>query len=161
MRGGFPKSGAETARGNDPAHPEIASGDQFWSSCLEILALQRPKPKNPKAQSKPARAPEWGDHSPTYENRLKAAGLDRAAPRGDIDAFRNRLTRRINIFINTWRGCPEPICRRHRGCMAPNIVCANAAPPSEEEVARAWPRLQAEIYKALQARRAASDGEDG
>jgi len=65
----------------------------------------------------------------------------------DVDEFRNALARGINMFINTWQGCPEPVCRRARRCMAPNIGCSNAPPLnlSEEEKAKAI----ADVYKKL------------
>ncbi|MBI2714882.1 MAG: hypothetical protein HYX37_10570 [Rhizobiales bacterium] len=64
------------------------------------------------------------------------------------------------MFINSWRGCKEPLCRRNRGCMAPNYNCANAPRSSPEQRARDWPRVQAQISKALRARLAALGGED-
>jgi hypothetical protein len=87
-----------------------------------------------------------------YQRRLRAAGIDPdAEPPPDMDAFRNQLARRIAMFINAWRGCKEPLCRRNRGCMAPDIHCANVARPSPEQLARDWPRVQAAVSKALQA----------
>jgi hypothetical protein len=79
----------------------------------------------------------------SYKRRLAAAGLTRRndddrQPR-DMDALRDSIARRIAMAINEWRGCKEPLCRRNRGCMAPNISCSNARPlppVSEEERAR-------------------------
>ena len=97
-----------------------------------------------------------------YQRRLRAARIDPdAEPPSDMDAFRNQLARRIAMFINAWHGCKEPLCRRHRGCMAPDIHCANVRQPTPEEVERDWPRVQAEFYKALQAEIARRDGEEG
>ena len=91
-----------------------------------------------------------------YQRRLRAAGIDPdAEPPEDKDAFRNQLARRIAMFINSWRGCKEPLCRRNRGCMAPHIECANIPRPSPEQMARDWPKVQAAVNKALQARLAA------
>ncbi len=70
----------------------------------------------------------------SYRRRLAAAGLTRRK-----DALRDSIARRIAMAINEWRGCKEPLCRRNRGCMAPNISCSNARPlppVSEEERAR-------------------------
>ena len=98
------------------------------------------------------RAPHTDKEQAEYQRRLRAAGIDPdAEPPQDKDAFRYQLARRIAMFINAWRGCKEPLCRRNRGCMAPNFNCANAPRPSPEERARDWPRVQAEVYKALQA----------
>jgi hypothetical protein len=44
--------------------------------------------------------------------------------------------------------------------MAPNIVCANVEQPSDEELARDWPRVQAEVRKAFDAHFAAHGRED-
>ena len=73
----------------------------------------------------------------------------------DADEFRDALTRRIYMFINAWHGCPELLCARNRGCMAPDNHCANVGPPSAEEMERDWPRVQAEIYNALKEHMAA------
>jgi hypothetical protein len=87
--------------------------------------------------------------SRSYERRLKAAGLDHEDYPEDADEFRNALTRRIWMFLNEWHGCSELICARNRGCMAPNIVCANVPQPSAEEMEREWPAVQVEVYKAV------------
>jgi len=60
--------------------------------------------------------------------RKKSRNAGDTGPK-DMDDFRNRLTRSIYVLFNAWRGCPEPICWRHRGCMAPNIVGGNVPPP--------------------------------
>ena len=85
-----------------------------------------------------------------YQERLKAAGLDGDDVPDDADEFRNQLARRIVMFINAWHGCPELLCRRHRGCMAPSGDCSNLPPMPEEERNRDWPEARAEIYAALQ-----------
>jgi hypothetical protein len=91
----------------------------------------------------------------TFEARLKAAGLHREGDRPDytqdIDEFRREFARAIEMFINDWEGCREPLCRRHHGCMAPNNECSNLAPVTEEEMERDWPKVQAEVYKTMKA----------
>jgi hypothetical protein len=82
--------------------------------------------------------------------RVKAAGLD-DEPCEDTPEFRAAFARRLAMFINHWHGCPEGICRRNRGCMAPNVVCSNLPPLTPEEIERDWPEVQARIYKAVQA----------
>jgi hypothetical protein len=52
------------------------------------------------------------------------------------------------MAINTWKGCPEPSCRRERGCMAPNNVCANA-PSSPQVSEKDLARTKAEFYRAV------------
>lgn len=91
-----------------------------------------------------------------YRQRLKVAGLDDDTMPDDIDEFRRRLARRIAMFINQWRGSPEPQCARNRGCMAPNGFCINVRQPSEEEMARDWPQVKFEVYKALKQNLAAA-----
>ncbi len=86
-----------------------------------------------------------------YQRRLKVAGLDNDKIPDDADEFRYQLARRICMFINTWHGCPELLCARNRGCMAPNNFCANMPPVSAEEMERDWPQVRAEIYKAVKA----------
>ncbi|HET9715851.1 MAG TPA: hypothetical protein VFP60_06665 [Pseudolabrys sp.] len=68
-----------------------------------------------------------------YQRRLKAAGLDCDDIPDDEDEFRRRLVRMIPMFLNQWHGCPERLCRRLRGCMAPKGTCTNRPPVSEEE----------------------------
>jgi hypothetical protein len=67
----------------------------------ETMALRRISPKKLMAQG-----------------RRRAARFDDAVPE-DVNEFRRQLARRIAMFVNNWHGCPEPVCRRHRGCMAP------------------------------------------
>lgn len=83
---------------------------------------------------------------------MKAAGLAREDADDtkpvDIDALRCKMARSIHMAINAWKGCPEPSCRRERGCMAPNNVCTNAPPSpqvSEEDLAR----TKAMFYRVL------------
>lgn len=98
---------------------------------------------------------EPGHDTGNFEQRLKAAGLGGDAIPDDRDEFRNRLARCIMMFINKWHGCPEPLCRRHHGCMAPNIHCTNNPPSSADELERDWPQARVEVYTALQELRAA------
>ena len=84
-----------------------------------------------------------------YDARLKAAGLDQDDAELDIDAVRQRLARKINMFLNEWPGCPEPICQRMRGCMAPDDLCANVPPISEEELTAQWPKVLAEVRHTI------------
>ena len=84
--------------------------------------------KSKASKARPKVRSQYG--GPSYQRRLVAAGLVRGAdaPAQDIDEFRNNMARRIAIFLNTWHGCPEPLCKRNRGCMAPRIHCSNAPP---------------------------------
>ncbi|MGN6570769.1 MAG: hypothetical protein ACTHLO_05080 [Pseudolabrys sp.] len=90
---------------------------------------------------------------PDLERRLRAAGLardDETSPQEiQADAFRAALARRIAMTINQWPGCPEPACKRARGCMAPRILCSNAheKPMSEHAGTRAMARM-ARMLKA-------------
>jgi hypothetical protein len=100
----------------------------------------------------PARAQPHDNDShdtSTLEQRLKAAGLDGGSP-DNADEFRDQFARMIDMFINAWHGCPERLCRRHHGCMAPNGSCANVPPTPPEEMERDWPRAKADIHNALQ-----------
>ena len=101
--------------------------------------------KNDRLQS--ARAKRLG----SYERRLKAAGLsqDDDVPK-DKEEFYGQLARRIFMLINRWHGsCPEGICNRNRGCMAPNGICANAEQRTDEEVNRDWHKVKHKIFKAI------------
>ena len=98
-----------------------------------------------------------------YQRRLKLAGFasrdqDGDAVPPDIDAFRYALARRIDIAINSWHGCPEGICRRVRGCMAPNNRCTNAPPPEPGPTGERRAKTAAMIQRAL-AERLAQDKE--
>jgi hypothetical protein len=84
----------------------------------------------------------------TYEQRIKAAGLDGEPPE-DMDEFRDQFARRISMYLNEWHGCPELICRRNRGCMAPNNTCANVPELPPEEAEREWRKAQPDVYKVL------------
>ena len=89
------------------------------------------------------------EYSADWHARLKAAGLDDDDMALGIDDWRLRLARKIVMFLNEWPGCPEPICQRMRGCMAPDIHCSNVPPVSDEELARAWPRVLVAVRRAL------------
>lgn len=90
--------------------------------------------------------------SADYARRVRAAGLDRddGGPE-DMDEFRRYLARKIVMFTNDWPGCPERICRRMRGCMAPTGDCANHAddPPMTREE---WEVARVKIRRALDKR---------
>src|SRR5690349_20742851 len=95
--------------------------------CLEGTMNDRTdsRDNNPECKN-----PEWVKryHAPQnraareadYLHRLRAAGIDPEAELPeDMDAYRYRLARMILMYVNDWPGCPLPICRRMRGCMAP------------------------------------------
>jgi hypothetical protein len=108
--------------------------------------------RSPRTLARTARA---ASRRASFARRLKAAGIGPAEVPTDIDAFRRALARQIYMFVNAWHGCREPMCRRHRGCMAPDDVCANVAclPAVTDEQ---WQKVQAEVRQALAA---AIDGE--
>jgi len=104
--------------------------------------------------------PDWGTRSPTYDARMKAAGFTGGDPvPKNIDVFRMRLARRIAMFINDWRGCPETLCRRQRGCMAPRIRCTNARPVKADPEALA--RTMALVHRTLREAVDRQDAEEG
>ena len=82
--------------------------------------------------------------------RLKAAGLDGDDPTLGIDALRLRIARKITMSLNEWPGCPEKICQRMRGCMAPGGNCRNAK--EEPFDAEAWHRDKVFIMRAIKRR---------
>jgi hypothetical protein len=125
--------------------------------------MNQPNTQQPQT---PNQAPDYDRALPArdpadYHRRLRAAGID---PEGegpeDIEAFRYDLARRICMYLNTWHGCPEPLCRRNRGCMAPDNRCANVEKLSPEEEERGWREVQADVYKAVKAHIAAHGMED-
>jgi len=68
------------------------------------------------------------------------------------------------MAINRWHGCPQAICRRVRGCMAPRIRCSNAEPHEPDPTGERTRRVTAEVRRALDAelaRRAAQEKEKG
>jgi hypothetical protein len=85
-----------------------------------------------------------------FQARLKAAGLDRDDPALDIDAVRLRIARKIAMWLNEWPGCPEKICQRVRGCMAPRGDCRNVK--EEPFDPAAWHRDKVVIMRALKRR---------
>ena len=96
-------------------------------------------------------------------DQVAAAASFPEQPADDMDAFRLMLARRINIFISNrqrrWRGCPEPACRRRRGCVAPRIECANHKrdrPSTPEQRARGMARVQRTL-RDVSARREAEE----
>ncbi len=84
-----------------------------------------------------------------YRRRLRAAGIKEDEGPEDMDAFRLQLARQIAMLLNEWHGCPERLCQRNRGCMAPNIHCSNVELPSPEQQAEDWPKVQFEVRSAL------------
>ncbi len=91
---------------------------------------------------------------------MKAAGFRKGdAPPDDIDAVRTSLARRIAMLINDWRGCPEPLCRRMRGCMAPRIRCTNARPVKADPERTA--RTLALVKRAMRESPARDEAEEG
>lgn len=87
------------------------------------------------------------------DRRLRAAGLDGDRPEDEnIEVFRYKLARQICMYMNDWPGCPEVVCRRQRGCMAPRGFCTNAEPLPPDPDGRAWDKARLAIRKALDER---------
>jgi hypothetical protein len=127
----------------------------------ETLPMSQTKASAVVSARSGKRARKSDKEDAAYQRRLRAAGMVPGVdPNKDIDAFRNELARRIAMFINAWHGCSRRICRRHRGCMAPDIHCANVRRPTPEQVERDGPRAVAEFHKALEAAVAARRAEE-
>ena len=111
--------------------------------------------KTNTSDASPVRNDERDRHGPEeqadYQRRLRAAGLgpDTELPE-NMDAFRYQLARQIAMFLNQWHGCPEPLCQRNRGCMAPHSHCANAEPLPPDPDDREWhTTTKVEIWRIL------------
>ncbi len=90
-------------------------------------------PSRAPARSRRRRDPD------NFEDRLRFAGLDPETMPENHD--RRYLGRLITMYAGEWRGCPERLCRRHRGCVTPKIRCSNLPPPEAEKgMARAAER---------------------
>ena len=66
-----------------------------------------------------------------------------------MDAMRDRLSRRIAMFLNQRHGCAETLCLRNRGCMAPSGLCSNVDHGPEDAHDADWPQVKVDIRKAL------------
>lgn len=89
----------------------------------------------------------------SFARRWKAAGMTDEVPE-DIDEFRMQLARQIYMYVNEWRGCPQRLCRRNQGCMAPEGRCSNV--PQEELSWEEWEPVRDEVRKALDELKAAN-----
>ena len=134
------KARRRSARGNDQPYPEII----VMSQTIGKAHTSAPSPAQPGA-----RPPRKDKEQAEYQRRLRAAGIKEDECPENMDAFRLQLARQIAMFVNKWHGCPERICQRNRGCMAPDIHCANVPRPTPEECARDWPKVQFEVRTAL------------
>ncbi len=89
------------------------------------MATDDPGLKKPEMVRPLSRAGKRRQSGSDLARRLAAVGLDDDLDDVDLDTFRYRLARRIDMFLNDLPGCPEKLCRRMRGCMAPNGRCEN------------------------------------
>ncbi len=96
----------------------------------------------------------------SYRRRIKAAGLDNDTVPEDAVAFRLALARRIWMLLDEWHGCPELVCQRNRGCMAPHNFCANMPPSSEEEINQEWAAVRTDLLRSLKNHLIAHGGHD-
>lgn len=101
------------------------------------------KPKPTPADEARVEAEQEAD----LQRRLAVAGLDGDEEPEDMDEFRHRLTREISMILNEWHGCPQRLCRRNGGCMAPEGLCSNVEyePMTREE----WEPVRVEVRRAL------------
>ena len=102
----------------------------------------------------PARAPTRRKRRrdpDNFEHRLKFAGLDPENMPDNHD--RRYLGRLLTMYGGEWRGCPERLCRRHRGCVTHKIRCSNL-PPEENETKP----LAAGAGRSLQGERSPAEG---
>jgi hypothetical protein len=92
---------------------------------------------------------------PPCERERSSARDDDPVP-ADIDEFRREIVRRIVTFVQAWRACRRPPCKRGRRCAArmPCAALANRrAVPVHKERA-----MLANLYRQLQ-RRVAEDAQ--
>jgi len=96
------------------------------------MSAQRKKPKPPLARNRS----DDDDDDPVP---------------ADIDEFRLELARRIATFVQVWRTCRRPLCRRARRCAA-RTACASVAnrlrPSSPDKDAA----VMANVYRQVQRR---------
>ena len=119
--------------------------------------------RRPNIALQPLREDEMGKGtwapSDNMQRRLRAAGL--ARPEGqqdvnadepiDIDALRNGIARRLAIMLNQgdWKKCPYRICRRNRGCMAPENSCTMSRPLPPDPTGRREAETMALVRRML------------
>lgn len=93
-------------------------------------------------------AREKAERVASFHRRVAAAGIDLNYQPEDMDEFRYRLARLITMYTNEWsHGCPQRLCRRNGGCMAPEGRCSNVQyePFSWER----WEPVRNEVRRAL------------
>jgi hypothetical protein len=84
--------------------------------------------------------------------------VDRDPMPADIDEFRFEVVRRIHTFLNFWRDCNRPRCKRARACRgsAPFSCTRGKVPVTKKATARAAAKfyylLQRELAKREVAR---------
>lgn len=122
-------------------------------------------PSTPAPASKCKPQPSWRERATRRRdvNEARVQKMLPDEPPEDVDLMRNMLARKIAMYLGnikaSWRGCPEPCCRRARACIAPRIRCRMARPLPPDPDGRRRARTQALISRAL-AKFAAADGED-
>jgi hypothetical protein len=80
----------------------------------------------------------------------------------DYDQLRLMLARRVALFANRWRGCPERLCRRHRYCVQARLHCPRRPPPDLRPLTADGYATYARIRQVIGAqRRAAAERGEG
>lgn len=106
---------------------------------------------NRNVQPKPTPADEAredAERTASFHRRVAAAGIDLNDVPQDMDEFRYRLARLITMYVNEWsHGCPQRLCRRNGGCMAPDNRCSNVE--YEPLTPENWDPVRIEVRRAL------------
>ncbi len=92
-------------------------------------------------------AREEAERAASFHRRVAAAGIDLDHVPEDMDEFRYRLARLITMYVNEWHGCPQRLCRRNEGCMAPENRCSNVQ--YEPLTPETWEPVRVEVRRLL------------
>ena len=80
------------------------------------------------------------------------AAATQPGPEYDVEATRQSLARKLEMFGRDWRRCRRHACRRKRACDMRGVLCHAPRPPERPMSEAEWSFMKARLRRDLQRR---------
>lgn len=92
------------------------------------------------------------DNTASPKPAANAAAAAQPGPGYDVEAVRQEIARKLEMFGRDWRRCTQRVCRRYRTCKLPGTECFAPRPPERPMSETEWGFVKAKLLRDLKRR---------